>query len=261
MEYKSVPPEDQLPLSFTPDQQEDIQGLVKEVHQHLQMINFYFSNSGVSRFVADSVLKLVESNISKLGKAMGVETQSEKNIEERHGDMRRANTRIRELESLLGQGQPPEGIQPALKALCRQINDWWGLEGFGHISELAFGEYGLKVDFCCQFIGVEPHVVTPTPVSRKERMALWQESLKERGFVLAQDDEDRDKGIRDCDQSRNTLRQLFAQRLSSARISKFEGRESRGESQLTSVEVYISDITQILSLPVPPSEAENSTDQ
>jgi hypothetical protein len=256
MEFPKIPPEDQVPLSFTPDQWADIQGLVKNAQQNLSMILYHFANGGVSRFIGGSVLSLVESDISKLGKKFGVETQSEKDIEERHGAMRKANMRIRELEELLGKGQPPEGVQPALKAMCRQLNDWWDLDGFGHISDIAFGEYGLKADFCCQFIGVKPYVVTPEPMSKKERMALWLVQLQERGYVLFQDDEDREKGILDCDQSKNTLRQLFAQRLSSARITKFVSRESRGNSHLTSVEVYISDITQILSLPVPPSDTE-----
>lgn len=183
-----------------------------------------------------------------------MKTESAEKIEKRHGDIRRANIRNRELEEMLGKNQPPQAIQPALKVMCDQLNGWWDLEGFGHISDLAFGEYNLKVLFSCQFIGVKPLIVTPEPISRKERFKLWLAALQDRGFVLLE--EDGDKGLKDCPETRQALASLFATRLSSARISKFVSRETKDGSMLTGVEVYIRDISQLLELPVPPADAE-----
>lgn len=254
MEFNSPTPADLEPVNFTPDRQADVRNAVKKIQQNLAMIPWHFDNEGVSRFIASSVMNTTEYEISQLGKLLGVETEAAEKIEKRHGDLRRANMRIRELEELLGKGQPPQGIQPALKAICEQLNGWWDLEGFGHISDIAFGEYNLKATFSCQFLGVKPHIETPEPVSRKERFKLWLEGLQERGFVLLE--EDGDKGVKDCQESRVALAKLFAGRLSSAKISQFVSRESRYGSHLRSVEVYIRDIAEIFELPTPPSDAE-----
>lgn len=254
MEFTSPSPEDLEPLSFTPDQQAQVRDAVKKIQQHLAMLPWHFDHDGVSRFVADSAMSVTEFEISKLGKLLGVETEAAAKIEERHGNTRRANMRVRELEELLGKGQTPHAIQPALKGMCDQLNGWWALEGFGHISEISFGAYNLKAQFSCRFFGVKPHIDTPEPVSSKERFKLWLTGLPDRGFMLLEDDGD--KGVMDCPDSRQALVKLFAGRLSSATISQFISRESRNGSQLTGVEVFIRDITQILELPVPPKDAE-----
>lgn len=246
---------DKEPLPFTKDQQADIRATAKKIQQHLQMIPFFFDNEGLSREMASSVLNVAESDLAALGKLMGVATESAERIEQRHGDIRRANLRVHELERLLGQAQPIEAIQPVLRTLCEQLNGWWDLEGFGHISEIAFGEYNLKVSFCCQFIGCKPHLVAPEGATHKERKALWLASLQARGFVLL--DDDGDKGVKDCPESRDAMRALFAQRLGNAWISQFVSRESRANgSKLVSVEVVIRDLALIRALPVPLADAE-----
>jgi hypothetical protein len=245
---------DKEPLPFTKDQQADIRATVQKIQQNLQMIPFFFDNEGLSREMASGVLNLAETDLATLGKLMGVATESAERIEQRHGDIRRANLRVHELEGLLGQAQPIEAIQPALRTLTRQLYDWWKLEGFGHISDVTFGEYNAKVSFSCQFLGCRPQVAAPEGATRKERMALWLTDLRTRGFVLL--DDEGDKGIQDCQQSREALRALFAQRLGGARVAQFVSRESRKGSHLVNVEVYLSDLAVIRSLPVPPANSE-----
>ncbi|WP_409286848.1 hypothetical protein [Pseudomonas guariconensis] len=257
--FPVTPAADKEPLTFTKDQQDDIRASVKKIQQHLQMIPFFFDNEGLSREMASSVLNLSESELAALGKLMDVPTESAERIEQRHGDIRRANLRVRELEHLLGQAQPIEAIQPALRILCEQLNGWWDLEGFGHISDIAFGEYNAKVSFSCQFIGCKPHLVAPEGATHKERKALWLASLQARGFVLLEDDGA--KGIKDCPESRDAMRALFAQRLGNSWIRQFVSRESRtGNSTLVSVEVVICDLALISGLPVPPADAEEIDD-
>ncbi len=240
---------DEEPLPFTPDQQEEIMIAVKKIQQNLAMIPFHFKNGGVSRFVADSVMNITEFEISNLGNLLGVNTDAETKLEERHGKLRKANMRIHELERLIGQNFNPQAIQPALKTLCQQINGWWDLEGFGLISDLSFGEYNLKAVFSCQFISIRPHIENTEHLPRKERFALWLKQLQAQGFRLLEDSGD--KGIQDCEASRQALRDLFARRFDSAFISSFVSRETKNGSHLTGVEVYIRDITEIFKLPVP----------
>ncbi|MHD0644278.1 hypothetical protein ACYPKM_01410 [Pseudomonas aeruginosa] len=245
--------EDQQPLELTPDRNAETRALVRKAQEHLAMLTFFLDNGEITRYTAESPLRLAESEISKIGKLLGVDTESAAKIEERHGDIRRANMRIRELEGLLAQSVPPEAIQPALRKMARHLNSWWDFEGFGHISDTAFGEYNLKVDFCCQFIGVKPYIPNSEQLSRKERWNLWLVGLRERGFVLL-DDEDSEKGILDCPESRQALRKLFESRFSGFHIVKFDSRESERGSHLTSVEVVIRNIEDILQLPLAPTD-------
>lgn len=249
------PAADKEPLPFTAEQQAEIRATAKNIQQHLQMIPFFFDNEGLSREMARSVVNLSESDLAKLGQLLGVETESAERIEQRHADIRRANLRVRELEGLLGQAQPTAAILPALRSLSAQLNQWWDLEGFGHVSEIAYGEYNAKVTFSCSFIGCKPELVAPEGATHKERKALWLSSLQARGFVLLDDDGDR--GVKDCAESRAALRALFARRLGDAHVSQFVSRETRAQvSCLRSVEVYIYDLALIRELPVPAADAE-----
>lgn len=252
--FPTVSAADKEPLPFTADQQAEIRAAAKKIQQHLQMIPFFFDNEGLSREMARSVVNLSESDLAKLGELLGVATESGERIEQRHADIRRANLRVRELEGLLGQAQPIGAIQPALHGLHRQLYAWWQLEGFGHLSEVAFGEYSTKVSFSCMFHGVRTKLVAAEGLTRKERLALWLADLQARGFVLL--DDEGEKGVKDCPESREAMRALFAQRLGDARIGQFVSRETRNGSHLVSVEVYVYDLALIRELPVPAADAE-----
>jgi len=254
--FPEVAKADQQSLPFTPDQQAAIRAKARQIQEHLQMVPFFFDNEGLTREMARSVLNVSESDMAALGALLGVDTESAARIEQRHGDIRRANLRVHELEKLLGQAQPIEAIQPALQTLTRQVYAWWTLEGFGHVSDMSFGEYAAKVTFSCGFMGCKPKLIVPEGSTRKERLALWLAELQARGFVLM--DDDGDKGVKDCPESRNALRALFAQRLPGARISQFVSHETRHRgSVLRSVEVYVYDLAAIRELPVPEANADD----
>jgi hypothetical protein len=210
--------------------------------------------SAINAELATNCIKVAEFDLADLCKTMGVETDSSKERKQRYADLRTANSRIRELEALLGSTQPPEATQAALKNMADQLNLWWDLEGFGHISEIAFGQYGCKVDFSCNLFGDFRLVDSDTPVSDKSRKQRWYESLQERGFVLVEDD--REWSLSDCDASRKVLHDLILSRIPSARVTKFDNhyRQRADGFILRGVEVYIGDIAEILTLPVPPKK-------
>ncbi len=206
--------------------------------------------------LAESCLKVAEFKLAEMCQLLGVETDSRAEREERYAKLRAANCRIRDLEAQLGASQGPDVTQASLKAMDKRLNSWWDLEGFGHVSDLAFGAYGCKVTLSCSLFGNFRLTESPTPVSDKERRKQWHEALRERGFVLVQ--EDRDWELLDCESSRSTLCDLLMSRLPSARIVKLEnhnrGRSARPEFILRSVEVFIRDIEDILQLPQLPAE-------
>jgi len=255
LEFPVVPAAELVPLELSLEQKDAIRSATKTVQQDLASLPFMLDNDGMTTSFARNVVSVAERHLVELAKLLGVDTEAAERIEQRHADIRRANLRVRELEGLLGQVQPIEAIQPALRTLCEQLNGWWDLEGFGLISEIAFGEYNAKVTFSCSFFGCKPALSAPEGATSKERKALWLAGLQARGFVLM--DDGGDKGVKDCPESRDAMRALFAQRLGNAWISQFVSRESRANgSKLVSVEVIIRDLALIRALPVPPADAE-----
>lgn len=204
----------------------------------------------VNADLAQNALRVSEHYLADLGKVLGIPTQTEQEIMERSARLREANLRVRALEAQLGNAQSPELTQMSLRKLADQLNAWWDLEGFGHISEIRFGAYGCEVDFSCHLFGNFRLVKSETPITDKERKRLWHESLQARGFRLTE--EDRDVCIEDCDQNRKVLEQLFQDRLPSSKVISFENyNKNEGGFVLRGVKVLIRRIDEFLALPVP----------
>lgn len=224
---------------------------IKEVTQALSSLLYFLdTESGLPQGTARDIVSVTEHRFQEIGQILNVPTESNERIEKRSQDIRKANIRIRELETMLGNAQDPQAIQMAIKALSDQLYGWWRLEGFGHVSDLAFGEYNLKATFSCHLFGDFALIGSKTPVSDKERRKLWLDSLRARGFVINQDG--REKRVEDCPQTRDALKALFAERLPGASIWKFDGHETKGGSEMTSVTVVIRRLEEIKSLPVAP---------
>lgn len=244
-------PADRLPLSLSPDEKTALKKATRKVQEHLGMLPFFLdgpADEAMTREKARIVLETVESGLADLGRQLGVDTEAAAAIEQRYGELRVANTRIRELEALLGQQMPVEAIQPALYSMERRLRDWWKLEGLGHVSEVRFNAYSLQVTLSTQMISGRPQLPGAEHLSHAERRALWLASLEHCGFVLIDDD---GKCLRDCGSSRDALRKLIGGRLPGAKISQFISREGDVGSVLTGVEVYIYDLAAVQVLPVP----------
>jgi hypothetical protein len=197
-----------------------------------------------------NVLKVAEFGLADVGKTLGIETDGVKEREERYAMLRAANLRVRELEAQLGSTIGADVMQAGLTTLDARLNSWWDLEGFGHLRNIAFQRYGCTVNFSCSLFGDFRGSDSATPVSAKERRALWHASLAERGFNVVQEDL-REWALEDCDGTRKVLLDLIAQRLPSARVLKLENsnRATAGGFILQGVEVYIEQLADILALP------------
>jgi hypothetical protein len=213
------------------------------------------NDSSLTQSMANDVLSITESHIKKLGEILGVATQAAEDSERRHAKIAAANMKISELESMLGKDQDPAQIQMALNTLADQLDGWWDLDGFGHISDISFGRYSCKVDFSCSLYGTFPLVDSPTPLTDKEKKALWEQSLTQRGFVLFE--RGGETRLMDCEKTRQGMRDLFATRLPSAKISAFVSHETKNVSALRSIEVYIHKIEEIKALPVSEKTEDN----
>lgn len=246
-----ISPLDETPIVLDEDQQAVLDRTVKEIQQNLaNLIWLKKDGEPLMRGIASSVMSLTESHIKALGDLLGVETEAAEKIKSRHGEIRTANLENHRLRALIGSSQDLAQVQLALKSMSEKLYDWWALEGFGHTSSVSFGEYNAKVEFSCSLFGNFAITNSPTPVSDKDRKALWKQSLVDRGFVLFKESGDGTR-VKDCEQNRSALRELFAQRLPGSKITRFVSHEGQNGSVLDDIEVVIRDIAWIGKLPVP----------
>lgn len=209
------------------------------------------SEDGLDRGAARSILASAEYQFAELGKRLGVETESEKAVERRHQDIRRANMRIHELEGLIGKDQSPERVQLALREFEERLNRWWQQDGFGLVSDVQFGAHNCKATLSCHMFGDFAVVKSDTPVSDMEQKRLWIESWRQRGLVLFENS----SSVTDCDANRKVVADLVESFLPSANILSFDNFR-RGDQGYTlrGVSVVIRRLQDIQNLPVPERE-------
>lgn len=206
--------------------------------------------------LAFNTLAVSEFYLADLTKLLGVETNGARQVEDRNALLRVAHERVRELEKIQGGTVTPQLAQLQLKNLSQQLNEWWKVDGFGHVSETNFGQYGCEVVLSCHLFGHYALVSSDTPVSDKQSKLDWHQRLRDRGFVLM--DNAGEICIQDCNASRTALISLLALRLPSGKITETRNHSSRDGVNmcLRDIKVYIRDISDIATLPVPVNDVE-----
>ncbi|HGO6081882.1 TPA: hypothetical protein ACK3PA_006379 [Burkholderia cenocepacia] len=243
-------------LTLSADQQAVARKKINDMHHAVATILSVLKESAeIDAQLATNCVKVAEFNLADLCKALGVETFSAKEREQRYADLRAANMRVHDLETQLGSTVAPEAVQHAIKNIAQHLNKWWRCDGFGYVHDLEFGAYGVcHGKFSCSLNGHFRLIDSDTPVSDERNKADWIESLRERGFELVKDD--RDWAIADCDANRAALVSLITTNIPSAKVFKFENvnRWRASGFVLRHAEVYIDQLSEILTLPVPPVE-------
>ncbi|KUY84476.1 hypothetical protein [Burkholderia sp. RF4-BP95] len=202
--------------------------------------------------LATNCVKVAEFNLAGLCRAIGVETLSSSERAQHREDLRAANTRIRDLETQLGDTVSPEATQNSIKNIAQHLKSWWSRDGFGYVYDLEFGAYGVcHGKFSFRLNGDLSILDSDTPVSDKHDNAARIDSLRERGFDIVRDG--REWAIADSDASRAALIDLFAKNIPSAKVFRIENvsRWHANGFVLRAAEVSIYKIAEIHELPIP----------
>lgn len=239
-------------VTLNEDQAAVAQRLLRDIHMGAgTIIRVLADGEKLQVELARNVLSVTEYRMAELGKLLDIPTKSAEEVERRHADLRRANMRVRELESMLGQSQTPAVALMTLRGITEQVYNWWRLEGFGHVSEEAFTQYGMKVKFSCHLFGNFRLLDSDTPVSDEELREQWHAELRQRGFEFSESESE--MKLLDNDSNRRLLCALFATRLPSSQVTNITNWHTRKDGfVMRDIEVYIRNLDEIAALPVPP---------
>ncbi|PFH12727.1 hypothetical protein [Burkholderia sp. JKS000303] len=173
-------------LTLSADQQAVAQKKITDLHHAVGTIYSIIKDGReLDAELATNCVKVAEFNLADLCKALGVETFSAAEREQRYAELRKANLRIRDLEAQIGATLSPEAAQHAIKNIAERLNNWWRHEGFGYVHELNFGMYGVcRGEFSCSLRGTPWLLDSDTPETDKKTKATWIEGMRERGFEL-----------------------------------------------------------------------------
>lgn len=87
----------------------------------------------------------IENYTVDLNKTLGYEGILEKEKQERFKEIRELNTENHALRKQLGEKASMEDVREALKNISDLIKRWWNIEGLGHLSEISFEGWAVKV--------------------------------------------------------------------------------------------------------------------
>lgn len=168
---------------------------------------------------------LCEAHIAKAAEILGYDSDIAEEREKRFIDIRTANMRIHELERQLGCCDITNIVPQKLKALSRSIRDWWKKEGFGHVSDIRFTEYGyVQVKLCCLLMNHD-YSMSDEPVTQAKTRKQWIEDLNSRWHLFQPEAREWSPAL--DDHNRDELVRTIKSRFPSASLTDIRGHAGR----------------------------------
>ncbi|MBY9079536.1 hypothetical protein KIH86_03820 [Paenibacillus sp. HN-1] len=231
---------------LNPDQKAVALKTMKDMLFAVKQLHDWISEDGLTEEMAGILPSLIESHFVDIAKQLNYESVLTKEKEERHQQIREANTRIRELEKQLGESKPIGGLKEQLRFLASTVSDWWNKYGFHHVSEESFTEYGhYTAKFCFMLDHISMFSDTPETDKR-----TWRERIQEliaEGWDIIFTDGKRSPQLVDNDNNRSRLVNLIQSRFPSAKIIRTRNWRTDDEKVFIyrDIEVYIYDLRDI----------------
>lgn len=193
--------------------------------------------------------------------SLGVPSIVQRDIKNRHQDLRKANMTIHELTEKLGKEVTPEHIQCGIGRAEELVREWWESCGFDHVAEFTASKYSCFAELSLMSSNVRKleRAEENAHLSHNDISELWNRQMKEKGFIIVPEEEaaGRDGCILSCDQNNALLRSMLTKRFPNADIMKTETTtmyRDRSNMRLYKMRVRLP-LTDILAVPEEPQEA------
>ncbi len=208
-------------IKFTADQRAVALRSIQEMYSGLSHFNEMIKKDELYADMREAIPHNLEHYATDLFKAVGYDSDTEKKIKERYAEIKKANMRIHELERQMGEQGDVDMLPQVIKYLSDKIYSFWKKDGFGHVSEIEFGQYGnCRIKFSGMLFPHSHLTMSDTPETDKRSAAQWIQRLKDRGFVLVKESEHsrREEFVLDNDHNRALVVALITGRFPSAKV-------------------------------------------
>lgn len=233
-------------LELSPDDKEILLKSSNDLFFAAQELHKRMSGGKLTLDMKDTLASLIESHFIEIAKILDYTSHLTLEHEQRFVDIRNANGRIRELEVMLADSKPIDGLKEQLQRLYETVREWWNKDGFHHVGEFEFGSYGsAKMEF--NFMLDHSSMFSNTPASDRVSKAQYLEKLLAQGYDIRNIKGD-GLSVIDCENNRQLLSSLLKQRFPSIKISRFNNwcvGEEDDIFALRSIEAYIYDLKDI----------------
>lgn len=212
---------------LNPDQKTVLLKTLTDLHYANGQLHEWFKNDSLTDEMSKTMLSLIESHFCQAAEILDYESYLLIEKEKRYEEIRKANLKIRELEEKLGLSRPVDGLKEQLKVLSDKVRNWWGREGFNHVSKEQFMPYGgLKLEF--HFMLEHSIMFSKTPESDKKSLEDHIQELRDMGFDFADFEKSRSEKLDliDNPNNRTLLTKLLKNRFPSLKIDSWVNTSS-----------------------------------
>lgn len=236
-------------VSLSEDQKSVLLKSTKDLYFAAQQLHQWVEKGGLTKEMGGILPSLIESHFVDIAKNLDYASHLTKEKEERHAKIRNANQRIRELEEKIGSSKPVDGLKEQLQHMRDTVYQWWGQEGFVHLSEDSFTPYG---GFRATFSFMLDHRngrYSDTPETDKRNRGEHIEHLRNLGFLFHDAAKDRYEKLSLLHVPENVtlLQKLLTERFPSAEIHTVRNHADRNSSEfiIRDFEATIYDLSDI----------------
>lgn len=219
--------EDQSIVSLSKDNQHMALAKYQELNTALNVLFTNFENNELTVEYMEILLCNSETYLRELLNAYGYQGVLKKAQEKRSSEIRSLHAENRELRKQLGGKVTNEDAREKLKILSKIIKNWWRKEGFGHVSNISYSDFGTcEIKLSCHMFGDFRLLDDETPISSKAKKIDWIQELKDQGYKIIKDG-NHDWQLIDNDSNRDLIYKMITAKFPSSWISSFKNWHSR----------------------------------
>lgn len=195
-------------------------GELNDAIQSLQFFRIRCLDTAAPARVSDvfTHIGLLENHIAELSRLTGYDGIILKEKEARHAELRAANTKIRELESMLGQTMTGAAVRAGIKHYLDVLGAWWSAMGFQY-AKMEPGPWCISAELSDEIIrpghersSFADKDLLPLAMSAVTPVHSDMYDLKQEPYH---------DNLLDTDKNKSTLQSALLQAFPNARISGF----------------------------------------
>lgn len=245
---KETVPEEKV-IEFNADDKAVILKTAADLYHSMSWFHENVTKGRLTDETLKTSLSIAEFRLSDLAKKTGYQSKLSKEIDARYAEIRKLNERVRTLEDQLASGSDTATLTHKLRRMGDIIKAWYRKDGFGHVSEITFCDWGSAR---CKFSGMlclrDHHFNSDTPETDKQTYEQWLQNLIDSGWDLYFQEGKRDVYLIDNTNNQNRIKGLFAGRFPTAAITDFHSHVSYVDHEtvyIRDIDVIIRDFTEI----------------